>query len=293
MPKLVVMMPAKNAVATVHLAVSTTLKALPPDSCLVVWNDGSSDGTDAVLAKIHDKRLRVMNSEESVGGGAARRAVMGATDSEFIASMDADDVCFPWRFQYQMRAVTNLDLTFMTSVKFGSSLRSIRPQIPVTYSPKETAVGLAFHNPLNHPSLFGRRMVIEDAGGYRDLKLAQDYDLWLRIASRGGRIGRSALPGIAYRRSPTQVSNQLGYDKRITDQEPILRSYLLHMEHLKKGFREIIEHEDMQDATLRGRFLADTLFDVTGEMRPALRLYYRSLIRQGRLGPLLNNLVSG
>lgn len=64
---------------------------------------------------------------------------------------------------------------------------------------------LLLTNPVAHSTLLARRSTITDAGGYRSLP-TEDYDLWLRMAARGARLRRLALPGLAYRVHPSQVT---------------------------------------------------------------------------------------
>ncbi|MGO1414460.1 MAG: glycosyltransferase family 2 protein, partial [Microbacterium gubbeenense] len=61
MPRLSVIMPARNAGATVESAVRSTLHDLPADAELVVGDDASTDGMRYVLDRIEDSRLRVID----------------------------------------------------------------------------------------------------------------------------------------------------------------------------------------------------------------------------------------
>jgi len=56
-----------------------------------------------------------------------------------------------------------------------------------------------------HPSILLRRSVFLSVGGYRDLKLAEDYDLWLRIAEQS-QVANLKEVILKYRVHPGQVS---------------------------------------------------------------------------------------
>jgi glycosyltransferase involved in cell wall biosynthesis len=73
---------------------------MPDDAELLVLGDASDDGISVVLDSWirRDKRVRMIQSAESVGGGAARNACLRASTSDFVASMDADEIYLPWRF---------------------------------------------------------------------------------------------------------------------------------------------------------------------------------------------------
>lgn len=209
MPRLSVLMPVFNSERLVKRAITTTLRALPRDSELVALNDGSTDHTLRVLSSIDDSRLRVM-TQENMGVAAGLSRLLAETSSEYIARMDADDVCLPWRFSRQVRSMeAGADVVFSTVV----ALRAHRPPIP----PRPQRISFAafrFHllleNPVAHSTMFARRDVIESIGGYRAVP-AEDYDLWLRLAAEGRRLVREALPTLGYRFHGGQVTASNGW----------------------------------------------------------------------------------
>lgn len=279
------MMPVKNVQDTVRVALASTLKALPTDAKIVVWDDGSTDATTEIVGEFVGPQVQLIVSEVSVGGGAARDAVIRASDSEFLASMDGDDICFPWRFHAQLRHADKFDAVFMTNIKFGKRARDFRPGLPLTYGASDTALALVFHNPLTHPSFLGRREALEWVGGYRDLKVAQDYDLWMRIAASGRKIGRLGVPGIAYRQSVTQVSRQGGYVERIRRQPEIVHSFISLLDYLSPGLAEIATSTTIE-ATYKTNLIEFALRRNLPRMAPMLRPYYQHLMDRGRMGPL-------
>jgi glycosyltransferase involved in cell wall biosynthesis len=67
--------------------------ALGLDAEIIVVDDGSSDGTPAILARLLDDgvpRLRVITHPVNRGKGAAVRSAIGASEGEFVAILDAD-----------------------------------------------------------------------------------------------------------------------------------------------------------------------------------------------------------
>lgn len=263
MPRLTVVMPALNAADTIGLSLKSTLRAAPKDAEVVVWDDGSWDGTAALVDSISDRRVKLLQSSSSVGGGVARREVMKATDSEYVACMDADDYCFPWRFQRQLMALRRSDVCFGAVVKFGAG--SPRPSLPLSMNAVESRAALLLHNPFSHPTMAARRAELERAGGYSAMRRAQDYEFWLRCAAQGSRVVRLALPLIGYRQSESQVSRATDYADGLLD--PVLVAS--HGRLLQKV---------VPAARVRTVGRSDVVEPILGAFRGSLRRYYAGLV---------------
>jgi glycosyltransferase involved in cell wall biosynthesis len=207
--RLTVILPAWNAEKTIGTAVSSILRGLPRDGKLLILNDASSDATGEILARLTraDGRVGVLRSDVQLGVARALNVLIDAADTPLIARMDADDIALPWRFRHQIPAMyrENLDVVFSPIIAFGPCPVAIEPQAPVSTGPAASPYELLLADALMHPTLLGRRSTIVGAGGYRRVP-AEDWDLWIRMALRGSRLGRIALPTLLYRRHAEQVS---------------------------------------------------------------------------------------
>ena len=63
---------------------------VPLEVEIVVVNDGSSDGTDKVLATLEDSTVRVFNHAQNQGKGAALRTGLEAATGDLVIIQDAD-----------------------------------------------------------------------------------------------------------------------------------------------------------------------------------------------------------
>ncbi len=203
MPRLSVLVPARNSAATIDAALRSTLRALPADSELVVLDDASEDRTADVIGRIADPRLRLLRNPVQGGVAAGLNRMLDATDSELVARMDADDVVLPWRFRTQLRALDRADVVFTTVFDWRGS--RIRPPAPVALAPAAFGLHLLVTNPVSHPTMLARRTAIAAVDGYRAVP-AEDYDLWLRLELAGSRQTRLAVPTLAYRIHEHQVT---------------------------------------------------------------------------------------
>lgn len=169
-------------------------------------------------------------SRPNRGVAATLTDLLSATDSEIVARMDADDLVLPGRFWRQQRAIeAGADAVFTTVVAWGSGLPGL-PR-PTAIRPAEFGLHLLLTNPVAHSTLVARRSSILDAGGYRSLP-TEDYDLWLRMAARGARMHRLALPGIAYRVHSGQVTASVDWRRASWESPELAASYSTLAEQL-------------------------------------------------------------
>lgn len=205
MPKISVLLPVRNGGRFVDRAVRSTLTALPRDAELVVLDDASSDDTAAILERISDARLRMIQNSTSAGVSAGLNQLLAATDSALVARMDADDVTLPWRFRWQSRELREHDFAFTSVVFIRANGTIIRPEQPGRIAADALPLHLLIGPMLVHPTMFARRSAVEALGGYRATP-GEDFDLWLRALNAGYRMVRTGYPGLLYRRHADQVT---------------------------------------------------------------------------------------
>lgn len=213
MPRLSVLLPVRNGGRFLGSALGSTLRALPRDAELVVCDDGSEDGTVAVLDKASaDPRLRVLRNDVGQGVAAALNRLLDESDSEFVARMDADDLCLPWRFLRFTEQMRKTELLFAPVLNVDARLRPTSPDLPGAISSSAVPLHLMLGNVLRHPTMLASRVAVEKLGGYRSDVAAEDYDLWLRALAAGLRIRRTALPVLLYREHPAQVTRAAAWN---------------------------------------------------------------------------------
>lgn len=96
-----VVLPVYNCELYIREAIESILAQTYTAFELIVVNDGSTDGTAAILAGISDPRLRVI-AQPNGGIVKALNAGLQAAKGQFIARQDADDISLPERFARQM-----------------------------------------------------------------------------------------------------------------------------------------------------------------------------------------------
>ena len=205
-----VIMAAWNAEPFIEAAVRSVLGQTYPIRELIVVNDGSTDGTLAKLEALAsvDVRLRVL-SQANRGFSAARNAALREATGEWIAVADADDVQLPQRLALQMAAMERNPGVMVCGAGLetwdGGSATGGFEVLPGTDA--EIRGRMPFESPLFDPTVVYRSSLLPDDRVAYDgsFRMAADYDLWSRWASRARFMN---LPDIVtrYRRHPRQVT---------------------------------------------------------------------------------------
>jgi glycosyltransferase involved in cell wall biosynthesis len=206
-PAVSVLMSVRNGAPWVGAAVESALAQTDPDLEVIVIDDGSTDGTTAVLAALHDQRLRVERREPRGLTPSLNRALSLAR-APLVARLDADDVAMPERLARQrafLDAHPDVGLLGTGAQEVDASGREVGRVSPPT---GDAAIRRALirRNPFVHSSVVMRRSLVERAGGYDEsLPVAQDYDLWMRMSRITGLANLSA-PLVIRRLLPERVS---------------------------------------------------------------------------------------
>lgn len=196
MPEVSVVLPVFNGARTIARAVRSILDQTLREIELIVVDDGSTDETVAIVRKLRDPRLRLIQCTHRRVAAAANTAT-GLAAGPFIARMDADDFAYPLRLEKQLQLLheQNLDVV-------GCQVRILNESRHVTRTMRryerwinEETIGgeqisaLRFVEfPLVNPTILARRSYFEM--GFRDSDLPEDYDLMLRAAAQGMRFGK-------------------------------------------------------------------------------------------------------
>jgi glycosyltransferase involved in cell wall biosynthesis len=157
--------------------------------CLVI-DDGSTDGSSALLrdwAK-RDSRVRLERKETNAGLTQRLTELLAHAKAAFVARQDSDDRSLPDRLQRQAEHLQRHEAVALVGSAYdiiddqGAVLNTLRP--PAQSSDLKEA--LQFRNVLAHGSWMARRELLQDVGGYRStFRYAQDYDVLLRVIEKG------------------------------------------------------------------------------------------------------------
>jgi glycosyltransferase involved in cell wall biosynthesis len=190
-PVVSVAMSAYNARAYLAEAVESILAQTFTDFEFLIIDDGSTDDTPAILQKYaeRDARIRLV-VRENIGLVRTLNELIGMARGEFLARMDADDIALPHRFERQVAFLRY----HPEVVALGSRVAWIDPEGHVlrefcgqeAHEEIDEAHLAMQAGIMSHPAVMIRADPLRALGGYRtEFYLAEDFDLWLRLAEVG------------------------------------------------------------------------------------------------------------
>jgi glycosyltransferase involved in cell wall biosynthesis len=193
-PDITVIIPCYNGARRLHSAIQSALaQTIPPREVLVV-DDGSTDNSVDV-AESFGPPVRVI-SQINAGAGMARAHGVAAARSEFVCFQDADDTSVPEQLELLVRAlkqhpecVAAFGITRNASNGKCGVLDKLGPDVDgsadrvVNSLQQMLRDGTPLAGAMN---LMTRRSVVDEICRIRPFcRAANDYDLQLRLATRG------------------------------------------------------------------------------------------------------------
>jgi glycosyltransferase involved in cell wall biosynthesis len=202
---------AKNAASTIGDSIRSILAQDFQNWEMIIVDDGSTDDTvNVVRGLAHtDARLKLFTTG-GVGRGHALNRAVAEANAELVANLDADDASHPYRLRYQLEAMKQHPQFAIMSTDWIRTYGTGSPQWPdigvdMPFEVSDVTEALAFHNPAYHSSVMMHKAAIVGLGGYSEVRQSKfDYDLCVRAAAAGLRLGRARLPLVAQRIHPGQ-----------------------------------------------------------------------------------------
>jgi glycosyltransferase involved in cell wall biosynthesis len=221
-PRISVLLPVYNAEAYLAEAVESVLAQTFRDFELLAVNDGSTDGSQALLEAFaaRDPRVKVV-SRPNTGITGALNEMIGLARGTYLARMDADDLSVPTRFERQAAyldahpdcAIVGSRVMLMDP--YGSPVAETGHALTHAEIDAELLVKTGWA--IVHPAAMMRADAVRKVGGYdKRWKHCEDHDLFLRLAEVGTLANlpdvllwyRRHYASINYKKSAQQASQK-------------------------------------------------------------------------------------
>lgn len=223
-----VVIPTYNRCGDCKRAVASALEQEPQALEALVCDDGSTDGTSAELERwqAEEPRLRYLRVEPNRGTPApARNLGIASARGEWIAFLDDDDRWLPGKLAAQVPALAGGDCDVVATDAIRSSGATYFGHDSPSSRLARTEIERA--NPIILSTAVVRRSLLLDANGFNEspaIAGVEDYELWLRLASRGARFAILDATTVDYRDHGTARLSSA----RLSTQRALLRVRLSH-----------------------------------------------------------------
>lgn len=319
-PRVSVLMPVYNGERYLREAIESILNQTFTDFEFVIVDDGSTDGTAAILDSCDDPRIVRLKNHTNIGLPGSLNRGLTAARAEFVARMDADDISLTARLEKQVNYLDkHPEIGILGSanqvIDAYDQDRGMRHR-PL-YDLEIRWISL-LRTPFAHPATMIRRDVMtqNDLRYDEAFQTAEDYELFTRMLKYTCGANLSE-PLIRYRSHPARLTKThresllKNHDtialRTIQQQLPgfvITREQVSHLRALFFGIgRESTPGFDVQCAALANLYL--DMFEIFAghhsevpdlkalQHQEALRVarYVRSAILQPRCGRLVGRLM--
>ena len=236
MKKLAVLLPTYNASLYIKSSIDSLLNQTFYDFDIYVYDDCSSDNSEEIIHSFKNDRIFYRKNISNIG--IAKTLNKGLEELlfqyEYIARMDADDWCYPNRFEKQLEHLENNPSTVLCGTQ-GYWLKDmeLNPRKGWTYPTDSFYIQyyLLFGATFGHSSIVLRSQSFINFNLKYDetVKTCEDWELWVRVAKVGKMIN---LPDFLMKYRVLENSNHRSPDKielHLLERSRIISNYWMYL----------------------------------------------------------------
>jgi len=208
-----VVLPCFNGEKFIEASIASIQQQSYNDLEIIVIDDGSTDNSFRICNRLADKdpRIRLIKNDRNQGLIFTLNKGISLAKGDFIARMDADDLSHPKRLETQLHYlkqhpeidILGTDLTVID--QYNNKVKNVSK---ICYSTTAINFSSYFAQPLVHGSILARTEVLKKHNYSTDYLHCEDYELWLRLMSKGYRMANLDVKLYQYRINSDSVSNK-------------------------------------------------------------------------------------
>jgi len=192
MKELTVIMPVYNAERYLSAAIESVLEQTYKNFKFIIINDGSTDRSGDIIDQYKALDSRIISlSQPNSGISQTRNRALEIAQTEWVALMDADDIMLPERLERQLAFIekhTSIRVASCRAIYIDENENELGRSVCHIKTPDDLNRLLTQNQPIGllQAGVLMHRQTILDIGGYRrQFRVAEDLDLWTRLAEQG------------------------------------------------------------------------------------------------------------
>lgn len=199
-----------------------SLDSLCNQSCqmneLILVIDGPIPGQLQVLVDEYSLKLNIITvvNQTNLGLGRALNNGLKRCNYPWVFRMDSDDICDKDRFKLQVEFIDQnpgVDVVGTWIDEFNSIPGDISSYRKVPSGSGRVREAMKSYSAVNHVTVALNKEAVLSAGGYRGGKnFQEDYDLWIRMISKGYLFDNIPIPLVSVRIGNDMLGRRAGWE---------------------------------------------------------------------------------
>jgi len=183
-----VIIPTWNRANLIGNAIRSVLDQTYSNLELLICDDGSTDNTREIVSGINDNRIKFIEGLHTGVPAAPRNRGIYESRGMWIAFLDSDDLWLPDKLEKQLRRTNELNClaSSTNAVRFVPGMGE-KDTFIYWKKPRIIFDNLLAGNLIISSSALIHRSIFDKAEGFpeeKDLKVGEDYALWLRVLTQ-------------------------------------------------------------------------------------------------------------
>lgn len=157
---------------------------------IIVNDNPENNELKKILKKyqLDDIRIKIISNKSNIGLARSLNKALEISKGKYIARMDADDISLENRLKEEVEYLEkHLDCDLVTTNRddIDENSNVIKRSSSIIVKDELIPKILKYGSIITHPSVMLKSSILKALNGYRPFKSSQDYDLWLRMVSKG------------------------------------------------------------------------------------------------------------
>lgn len=178
-----------NGSSFLDQCIESVLKQTFTDFEFLIVDDTSTDSSLEMIFSWarKDSRISVIKNNSNIGLTKSLNKAIEMAKGEYIARIDADDLCYPERLERQVAFLeSNPNCVLVGSwAEIIDDKNNVLRTVKYPTESVDIKEDLIKYNPFFHSSIMVRKDALSTVGSYNEnFRFAQDYELYFRLAQK-------------------------------------------------------------------------------------------------------------